>query len=297
MSVIDSQAPALETARSPSRQRLGKAFDIGGLILTVITVIFALLWAFPIYWGVVTSLKPESQVVAKTVEFLPRTWTIDAYLHTLFNTMIGRWYLNSLVTSLAVTLITLVTSALTAYALSQLRFPGRTVLWYLILASFMVPLTALIVNHFILMAQFSLINTWMGVILPQLIHPVVIIVYKNFFDSVPKEYREAAKMDSASEWRIFSRIYLPMNWGVTTALAIVTFIGAWNAFLWPFLAVSRPEMMNVAVGITSVNDAFGVQYARELAGAILAALLVAVLYLIFQRRVTQAIMLSAGVKG
>ncbi|WEK06734.1 MAG: carbohydrate ABC transporter permease [Candidatus Devosia phytovorans] len=274
-----------------------RRLDIGGLILTLITVVCAVLWAFPIYWGVITSLKPESQVISKTVEFLPRTWTIDAYWHVLVNTMIGRWYINSLVTSIGVTVLTLVTSALTAYALSQLRFPGRNVIWYLILASFMVPISALIINHYVLMAQFSLINSWFGVILPQLLHPVVIIVYKNFFDSVPKEYREAAKMDSASEWRIFSRIYLPMNWGITTALAIVTFIGAWNNFMWPFLAVSKPEMMNVAVGITQVNDAFGVQYARELAGAIMAALLVAVLYLIFQKRVTQAIMLSAGVKG
>ncbi|SEQ54283.1 carbohydrate ABC transporter membrane protein 2, CUT1 family [Devosia sp. YR412] len=297
MSVAESRNPDLAATQAPAKMRTMKALDIGGLILTLITVIFAVLWAFPIYWGVITSLKPESQVIAKTVEFLPRTWTIEAYWQVLVNTMIGRWYINSLITSLGVTAITLATSALTAYALSQLRFPGRLVLWYLILASFMVPLTALIVNHFILMAQLQLINNWMGVILPQLIHPVVIIVYKNFFDSVPKEYREAAKMDSASEWRIFSRIYLPMNWGVTTALAIVTFIGAWNNFLWPFLAVSKPEMMNVAVGITQVNDAFGVQYARELAAAILAALLVAVLYLIFQRRVTQAIMLSAGVKG
>ena len=297
MSVAESRDLALGAARTTTTPRKLRAFDIGGLILTLITLVFAILWAFPIYWGVITSLKPESQVISKTVEFLPRTWTIEAYWEAFTNTMIGRWYVNSLVTSLGVTAITLVTSALTAYALSQLRFAGRTVLWYLILASFMVPLTALIVNHFILMAQLSLINTWMGVILPQLIHPVVIIVYKNFFDSVPKEYREAATMDSASEWRIFSRIYLPMNWGVTTALAIVTFIGAWNAFLWPFLAVSKPEMMNVAVGITQVNDAFGVHYARELAAAILAALLVAVLYLIFQRRVTQAIMLSAGVKG
>ncbi|MEO9298935.1 carbohydrate ABC transporter permease [Devosia alba] len=297
MSTVESRAATLDSGATTRRSRANKAFDIGGLILTLITVIFAVLWAFPIYWALITTLKPEQQAIAKTVEFLPRTWTVEAYWHVLVNTMIGRWYINSLVTSLAVTVITLGTSALTAYALSQLRFPGRTVLWYLILASFMVPLTALIVNHFILMAQFSLINTWMGVVLPQLIHPVVIIVYKNFFDSVPKEYREAAKMDSAGEFQIFRRIYLPMNWGVTTALAIVTFIGAWNAFLWPFLAVSRPEMMNVAVGITSVNDAFGVQYARELAGAILAALLVAVLYLIFQRRVTQAIMLSAGVKG
>lgn len=296
MSVAESRTTALAADTAP-RGRVSKGLDIGALILTVITVIFAVLWAFPLYWGLITSLKPESQVIAKTVEFLPRTWTIEAYWSVLVNTMIGRWYLNSLVTSVGVTILTLIISATTAYALSQLRFPGRNVIWYMILASFMVPIAALIVNHFILMAQFGLINNWLGVIFPQLIHPVVIIVYKNFFDSVPKEFREAAKMDSASEWRIFSRIYLPMNWGITTALAIVTFIGAWNNFLWPFLAVSRPEMMNVAVGITQVNDAFGVAYARELAAAILAALLVAILYLIFQRRVTQAIMLSAGVKG
>jgi multiple sugar transport system permease protein len=297
MSVAESSNAAVGAARAKNSTRTMKAFDVGGLILTLITVICAVLWAFPIYWGVITSLKPESQVISKTIEYLPRTWTIDAYWHVLVNTMIGRWYLNSLITSVAVTVLTLVISACTAYALSQLRFPGRRIIWYMILASFMVPIAALIVNHFILMARFGLINNWLGVIFPQLIHPVVIIVYKNFFDAIPKEYREAAKMDSASEWRIFTRIYLPMNWGITTALAIVTFIGAWNNFLWPFLAVSKPEMMNVAVGITQVNDAFGVQYARELAAAILAALLVAVLYLIFQRRVTQAIMLSAGVKG
>lgn len=294
MSVAESQTASMGVSRT---SRSVKALDIGGLILTLITVIFAVLWAFPIYWAMVTSLKPEPHVTSKAIEFLPRVWSFEAYWHVLVNTMIGRWYVNSLVTSIAVTVLTLAISATTAYALSQLRFPGRNVIWYMILASFMVPIAALIVNHFILMAQFGLINNWLGVVFPQLIHPVVIIVYKNFFDSVPKEFREAAKMDSASEWRIFSRIYLPMNWGITTALAIVTFIGAWNNFLWPFLAVSKPEMMNVAVGITQVNDAFGVQYARELAAAMLAALLVAILYLIFQRRVTQAIMLSAGVKG
>jgi multiple sugar transport system permease protein len=124
-----------------------------------------------------------------------------------------------------------------------------------------------------------------------------VIVYKQFFDSVPKEIREAAVMDSASEFRLLFRVFLPMNWGVTTALAIITFIGAWNAFLWPFLAVTKSDWMNVAVGITQVNDAFGVQYARELAGAVAAGLPVALVYLIFQRRVTQAIMLSAGIKG
>ena len=126
---------------------------------------------------------------------------------------------------------------------------------------------------------------------------MVVIVYKQFFDSVPRDFREAAVMDGANHFQLLFRIYLPMNWGVTAALAIITFIGAWNAFLWPFLVTTTEDMMTVAVGITQVQDAFGIYYARLLAGAVLTGLPVALVYLIFQRRVTQAITLSAGIKG
>ena len=147
------------------------------------------------------------------------------------------------------------------------------------------------------MAGFGMLNSWPGVILPQLLAPVTVMIYKQFFDSVPKDFREAAVMDGATEMQLLFRLYLPMNWGITTALAIITFIGAWNAFLWPFLAVTSEDMMNVTVDITQVTDAFGVKYARDLSSAILAGLPVALVYLIFQRRVTQAIMLTAGIKG
>lgn len=123
------------------------------------------------------------------------------------------------------------------------------------------------------------------------------IVYKQFFDSVPKELREAAKLDGCGDFQILFRLYLPLNWGITTALAIITYIMAWNAFLWPFLVTNSEEMMTVTVGITQVDDAFGVKYARDMAVAILAAMPVALAYLLFQKRVTQALMLSSGIKG
>jgi multiple sugar transport system permease protein len=268
-----------------------------GGVITVLTVLFALVWAFPLYWGVVSSLKPEDEVVRPYIELWPKTLTFQHYVHAVTDTQIVAWYINSIAVAVGVTVITIATSLLCGYALSQLRFPGRTALWWLILASFMVPTQALIINHFVLVAQLGLINTWAGIMLPQLIHPVIIIVYKQFFDQVPKDFREAAVMDNAGEFRILFRVYLPMNWGVTTALSIVTFIWTWNAFLWPFLSVTKTEMMTVPVGITQVNDAFGVYYARQLAAAVLAGLPVAVAYLLFQRKVTEAITLSAGIKG
>lgn len=269
---------------------------IGGAI-TLLTVFIAVIWAFPLYWGVISSLKPEDEVIRPYIELWPETLTFEHYYFALTQTMIGRWYFNSLVSALGVTVITISISILCGYALSQLQFPGRKALYWLILASFMVPTQTLIINHFVLIANMGLLNTWAGIILPQLIHPVIIIVYKQFFDSVPKEFREAAVMDNASEFSILFRIFVPMNWGVTTALSIIVFIWTWNSFLWPFLAVTKTEMMTVTVGITQVNDSFGVFYAKQLAAAVLAGFPVALAYLIFQRRVTQAITLSAGIKG
>ncbi len=274
-----------------------KSIGPTGKLLTALIVAGALFWLFPIYWALVTSFKHEEEVVQTGIHLWPEHFTFDNYSFVLFNTKIGLWYMNSLITSAAVTVIVLVMGAMAAYAISQLSFPGRKILWWMILASFMVPIPALIINHFVLMSQFGFINTWEGVILPQLIAPVTVMIYKQFFDAVPKDFREAAIIDGATELQLLWRLYLPMNWGITTALAIITFIGAWNQFLWPFLVTTTEPMFNVTVGIYQVTDAFGVKYARWLATATLAALPVAMLYLIFQRQVTQAIMLTAGIKG
>jgi multiple sugar transport system permease protein len=296
VSVESADLIALEAAR----RRLSRLryLDLAGLAITLITLALAILWAFPLYWGLVTTFKHEYEIVRPGFQIWPEHFTVENYVHVLLQTKIGLWYINSLITSLSVTVIVVAMSASAGYAISQLDFPGRRFLWWMILASFMVPVPALIVNHFILMSQFGIINTLAGVVAPLLVYsPVVVIIYKQFFDSVPKDFREAAVMDGSNEFQLFFRIYLPMNWGITTALAIITFIGAWNQFLWPFLAISSEDRMNITVGITQVHDAFGVSYGRDLAVAMLAALPVALVYLIFQRRVTQAIMLSAGIKG
>lgn len=284
-----------QAGRVPTKP--GRRWDVIGIAITIVTLCVAGLWAFPLYWAAVTTFKPEPETVRPYIELWPQTFTFDSYIHVFQHTAIGQWLVNSFAVSSIATFLVVLMGMMSGYAISQLNFPGRKILWWMILASFMVPTQALIVNHFVLMAQVKFLNTWAGIIVPQLIAPVVVIVYKQFFDSIPKEYREAALMDNANEFQLLFRIYLPMNWGVTTALAIITFIGTWNAFLWPFLAVSKESQMTIAVGITQVQDSFGVHYARDLAGAMMAGLPVAIAYLLFQRRVTQAITLSAGIKG
>lgn len=282
--------------RKTGTQSISPARRIENAVLTLLTMAAALVWIFPLYWTLVTSLRSDENVAGNT-SLLPDEFRLKAYLDAIFNTRLMTWYFNSVGTAVIVTVLVLFISVLCAYALSQIRFPGRGILYGVVLASFMVPAQTLVVTQFILMKDLNLINTWAGIILPQLIAPVVIIVYKQFFDSVPKEMREAVVLDGGGEFTILFKVFLPLNWGITTALAIVTFIGVWNAFFWPFLVVTSENMMTIPVGITQVNDAFGVAYARLMAVAMLAALPVIIAYIIFQRRVTEAIMISSGVKG
>lgn len=288
---------AVTTSAAAGERRRRRSLDLGGILLTALTVICAAIWFFPVFWAISTSLKTDEEAVRSGINLLPESATLDGYLYVIRNSNLPTWYLNSTITSVTITVVAVFMAACAGYAISQLRFPGRTLLWWTILASFMIPVPALIVNHFIIIAGVKLLNTHLGIILPMLLHPVTVIVYKQFFDSLPREFREAAVMDGANEFQLLYRVFLPMNWGVTTALAIITFIGAWNSFLWPFLAAQNEKMMTVTVGITAVQDTFGVAYARVLAGAVLAGLPVALAYLLFQRRVTQAITLSAGIKG
>lgn len=286
-----SQEPPLPPRRKPSR------VNVPGLVGTVFTLFMAGLWIFPLYWAVVTSLKRESDVLSAAPGWLPNPLSFDAYADVLARSGLLRWYFNSVLTATVITVVVVFLCLLCGYAISQLDFPGKTVLYWLLLAGFMIPFQALIVPLFILMFQLYSVNTYQGIILPQLIAPIVIIIYKQFFDRMPRELRDSAVVDGANEVRILFSIFLPINWGVTVALAIVTFIAAWNNFLWPFIIVTGEDMMTIPVGITQVNDAFGVQYARTMAVAVLAGLPVALLYLIFQRRVTEGIMATAGIKG
>ncbi|GGC22353.1 sugar ABC transporter permease [Marivita lacus] len=271
--------------------RRARNFAFSGIVL-----IAAMIWIFPLYWSLTTSLRSENRIVSNAGVLIDEL-NFASYIEVLSTSKLPIWYLNSVATSSITTAIVLVTGMMCAYALSQLQFPGRKALYLLVVASFMVPVPALYVAQFILMSDLGLVNTWWGIILPQLIVPVVVIVYKQFFDAIPKEMREAVLLDGGGEFTLLFKLYLPLNWGITAALAIITFISTWNNFFWPFLIVTSESMMTIPVGITQVNDAFGVAYARMMALALLAAAPVIIGYLIFQKRVTEAVMISAGVKG
>ncbi|QNA91076.1 carbohydrate ABC transporter permease [Massilia sp. Dwa41.01b] len=272
--------------------------QLGWTVVAVASaVILAALWLFPLLWAASTALRPEHETVSATFHWLPQTWTLSAFRITLSAGNLPRWLFNSALVAFLVTIVTMAISLTAAYAFSQLRFRGRSLLFALSMLAFLLPFEALLVPLFRTMHALGLINSYAGLVLPQVVSPVVIYVFKQFFDAIPTDFREAAVMDGAGPLRVLWSVYLPISGNIVWAMAIVTFIGAWNNFLWPFIIVTSNEMMTIPLGLTQTYDAFGVRYAQLMAAALIGALPVALAYVVFQRRVTQGFLAASGLKG
>jgi multiple sugar transport system permease protein len=263
----------------------------------IAAIVLAALWAAPLLWALSTALRPELETVSSEFHWLPQTWTLDAFAKTLGAGNVVRWLFNSFLVALLVTVVTMALSLMAAYAFSQLRFRGRSLLFGAAMLAFLLPFEALLVPLFRTMNQLGLINTYAGIVLPQVVSPVVIYVFKQFFDEIPADFREAATMDGAGPLRVLWSVYLPISGNIVWAMAIVTFIAAWNNFLWPFIIVTSNDMMTIPLGLTQTYDAFGVRYAQLMAAALLGAMPVALAYVAFQRRVTQGFLAASGLKG
>lgn len=262
----------------------------------VCAVVLAVLWAAPLLWALSTALRPELETVSADFHWLPQTWTLDAFRKTLAAGNLLRWLFNSALVALGVTVITMAISLMAAYAFSQLRFRGKSILFALAMLAFLLPFEALLVPLFRTMNQLGMINSYAGIVLPQVVSPVVIYVFKGFFDEIPADFREAAVMDGAGPLRVLWSVYLPISGNIVWAMAIVTFIAAWNNFLWPFIIVTSTDMMTIPLGLTQTYDAFGVRYAQLMAAALLGAFPVALAYILFQKKVTQGFLAASGLK-
>ncbi|WP_305821569.1 carbohydrate ABC transporter permease [Massilia brevitalea] len=272
--------------------------QVGWTVAAVLaSVVLMALWLFPLLWALSTALRPEHETVSAVFHWLPQTWTLDAFAKTLSAGNMPRWLFNSALVAFLVTVVTMAISLMAAYAFSQLRFRGRSLLFGLAMLAFLLPFEALLVPLFRTMHGLGMINSYAGLVLPQVVSPVVIYVFKQFFDAIPADFREAAVMDGAHPLRVLWSVYLPISGNIVWAMAIVTFIGAWNNFLWPFIIVTSNDMMTIPLGLTQTYDAFGVRYAQLMAAALLGALPVALAYVVFQRRVTQGFLAASGLKG
>jgi multiple sugar transport system permease protein len=269
------------------------------LIPTYILLVFiALLILLPLLWMLSTSLKPQSEWFTREIHWIPQNPTLANY-ETLFSnpaTPIGRWFLNSVLVAAATTLLVLAVDALAAYAYARMEFPGRKWLFGLLLATLFLPGIMFLVPNFLTVHRLGLLNNYGGVIIPALAGVFGVFFLKQFFESIPKELEEAAEIDGANRFQIFYMMILPLSKPALATLGILTFLGSWNDFLWPLLILKDRQLQTLPPGLSTLQGSYTSDYGLMLAGAVIVAVPVLLIYIILQRFIVQSVA-STGLKN
>lgn len=281
-------------APAPRMQSSGKTFTkVTGIIL----VVFAIIWLIPSLFAIKTSVTDNGVAALGAQEILTDfSPTLESYIGLMRQGDIWNWYLSSFLTSVVTAALTLLFASMAAFALSRLQFRGRAAMYLLIIMGLMIPSQVLIVPLFQELRVMQLLNTYWAVILPQIPSVIAVFIFKQFFDGIPKELEDAARVDGAGLWRIYWSVVMPLSRPVTAAVAILTFVWTWNNLLLPLFVLSNPSLMTIPVGLATVQGSFGLRYADIQAGAILAALPLVVLYMFFQRQIVEGVT-GSGLKG
>ena len=269
----------VQASPRPDRRRT----NWGKLALHLGLILGSSLMLLPFLWMVSTSLKLPREIFTFPPTWIPSEFAWSNYTKALTAMPFGRFYLNSLTVAIAVTLLTILTSALAAFAFARLRFRGRDTLFLIYLATLMIPFTVLLIPNFVLIRQFNWYDSYQALILPPAFSAFATFLLRQYFRGIPQELDDAARMDGASSFRIWWQIIMPNSAPVIAALAIFVFLGNWNEFLWPLVVTNSPEMRTIPVGLSAFQGQFNVRWELLMAAAVVAMLPIIVVYLFAQQ--------------
>lgn len=266
------------------------------LAILAILVPVAIIGLFPMYWMVTTALTPSSAAIRVPPSLVPLDASTENLAELFRQAPILLWAFNSLVIAVAIMVCHVVFDSMAGYAFAKKRFPGKNLMFLLIVSSLMVPVEVTLVPRFILVTRLGLDDNLLGVILPSIADVFGIFLMRQFIQTLPAELEEAARVDGANEWHVFWRVIMPLSRPAVATVAIFSFVGAWNAFLWPLIVLSKRELLTLPVGVALLQQEFSTNIGLQMAGAAVGAIPTIVLFLFFQRQFLEGVRVG-GVKG
>ncbi len=271
----------------------------GNLVLWLLAVV-AFIWLVPVIWMVSMSLQPN-EVLARTTSntflgLIPIPFTLENFVNLFTLGLAPRWFLNSMIVATGMTALVLLLSSLAGFAFARVPFRGRSLVLAVVLAGLVIPEQAVFIPLYTMFADWGWHNSYHGLIAPRLAVPLGVFIMMQFFRAIPTYVEEAARLDGANRWTLFSRIMLPLAVPALTTVAILTFLYAWNDYLWPLVSSQRQEMFTITVGLASVQSNFAQSegLGRVMASGVMASLPVILLFLVFQRFVVRGIAMGGG---
>lgn len=291
--VVPAVVPPVAAAARGRRAWRRRRYDLRALIVLIPVAIIAL---FPLYWMTTTALTPSAAAIKVPPTLFPTEPTIENFLQLFEQAPVILWALNSLIIALAIMVGHVVFDSMAGYAFAKKRFPGKGLLFVMIVSSLMIPVHVTLVPRFILVSELGLVNNPLGVILPSIADVFGIFLMRQFISSLPSELEDAARVDGASEWQVFWRVVMPLSRPAVATVAIFSFVGAWNAFLWPLIVLSKRELLTLPVGVATLQQEFTQNIGMVMAGAAVGAIPMIILFLLFQRYFLEGVRVG-GLKG
>ncbi|MEM7102765.1 MAG: carbohydrate ABC transporter permease [Bacteroidota bacterium] len=273
-----------------------KKIKLQKLLFYGVLLLMTFIYIGPFLFSLSISFNAEQDVFSWPIKLIPDEWTLDNYQRVWRDLPFGQWLFNSIAITIVQTITNVFFASLAGFAFARLEFPGKNIIFAVLLGSLMIPGIILLVPKFIILNEFYLINTYAGLMLPGLVTVVNIFLMKQFFETIPKDLEEAALIDGCSYFRIFWQIFLPVSKPALAAVAIYTFQGSWNEFMWPVIVTTTRDMFTLPVGMAFLKNEFSVQWPLLMAGTILISLPTLAIFLFFQKYFVQGVA-SAGLKG
>jgi ABC-type glycerol-3-phosphate transport system permease component len=268
----------------------------GHLLLYVALIAGAVLVLLPFAYMISTSLKSTGEVFKTPIQWVPKELRWDNYSTPVHEHPIGRYFRNSLFVGVCVTLLNLLTCSLAGYSFAKFRYPGRDLLFGVVLATMMIPLASMIIPLFILVKDLGWVDSYLGLIIPAGTSAFGIFLMRQQMMAIPDDLLDAARLDGSSEPRIFFGAVLPMSRTALASLAIFIFMWNWDSFLWPLLVASEDAYRTLPLGIALFESSYGTNYPQLMAVAFLAMIPVLVVFLVLQKHFIEALTMSS-VKG
>lgn len=278
---------AVSTAppNSPTRMSAPARLGLHALLLLFSTIMLA-----PFVVMLVVSLIPNSAFLAR--DFSPANFSLDNYWRTFAAVPFGRYYFNSIVVAVSVTIFQTLISSLAAFAFARLRFRGREVIFLFYLATLMIPFPVTLIPNFLIVKNLGWYDTYLALIVPGLFSVFSTFLLRQYYRGIPLDFDEAARMDGASSLRIWWQIIVPLSGPVLATLAIFVFQGVWNEFLWPLVVTTSESMRTIPVGLAAFVGQYSTAWDLLMAGSVIALLPVLVIYVLGQKWFVQGIALS-----
>lgn len=262
----------------------------------LIALIISIIVLVPFYWMIITSLKSKGALMALPIQWIPKKPSLASYKKVFELFPFGRAIFNSAFVTICYTLITIVSASMAAFAITKIAFKGSGVIFAIYLGSMMIPMQITLIPSFLIMNKLSLINTYASVIMPSVFKAFGVFLLVQSMRSLPNDYVEAASLDGAGMFRIYSSIIMPMCKPAVAALSITTFMEAWNDYLWPLVMLSDKKKMTLTLALNSLNGQYGTEYNVLMAGSLISMIPIIIVYALAQTQMKQGITLG-GVKG